>query len=247
MSSQRLRVLAIFCLLILLNLSASCSVQSQDTAPGDSGAPTGDEGAVDQGDPAGGVGPGSEDQGDVTGPVALACPGETTFFRLQLNHTFTFSPGGEKELMQVSGNTLGSSWCLVAVKGAKVEAEPCLVDYEYHGWIQTDAGKCDITGTSTAMVEVEGDCALSDPDASGDEGVAEVMLAITEGPDPDADLSGAMNCPGVSQPYMGFYPPTFSVMSFLIDDQGSTDVDIDESDISGQFSYHKSWTLTPSR
>ncbi|MGD2058728.1 MAG: hypothetical protein PVF85_09495 [Anaerolineales bacterium] len=244
---HRLRVFGLFCLLSLLIVNAACSVQPQNTDPGDGGERSGDEGALNQNGLSGGAEPGSEGQGGVSGPIALVCPSETTYFRLQLNHNFTFSPGGNKELMQVSGNTLGSSWCLVAVTGAKVKAEPCLVDYEYHGWVQTDGGKCDITGTSTALVEIEGDCALSDPDASGDEGVAEVMLAITEGPDPDADLSGAMNCPNISQPYMGFYPPTFSVMSFLIDDQGSTDVDIDESDISGQFSYHKSWTLTPSR
>jgi hypothetical protein len=247
MSNQRARSLITLCLLLMLVFLPSCSTAPQNTNPEPAGDTAEEGGALDQGSSSDGGESDSGAEGGEPGLIALTCPQELTYFKLQLKHSFSFSPGGNKELMQVTGNTTGDAWCLIAVQGNRVEAEPCIVGYQYSGWLETDAGKCDISGSSTAFVEVEGDCAVVDPDASGDEGVAEVTLAITEGQDPDADLSGAMNCPGVSQPYMGFYPPTFSVMTFLIDDGGSTDTDVDDSDISGQFSYQKSWTMTPSR
>lgn len=235
-----LTILLIACCTFLLY---GCNYAAQNALPVPGGEDP--EGALDPNDDSFGEDP--EPASDDPGPIALNCPQETTYFKLQPSHSFSFSPGGDKELMQVSGSTTGEAWCLIAVTGNRIEAEPCIIGYQYSGWLQTDAGQCDISGTSTALVEIEGECALTDPDASGDEGVAEVTLAITETQDPDASLDGAMNCPGVSQPYMGFYPPTFSVMTFMIDDKGSSDSDVNDSDISGQFSYQKSWTLIPSR
>jgi hypothetical protein len=247
MSTYRVNVPKTTFLLLILILLTACSTAPQSHMSETEGGVAEGGGGIDQGTGSEGEGSDTGVESGEPGTIAINCPQETTYFKLELGHSFSFSPGGNKELMQVTGSTTGDAWCLVSVEGNRVNAEPCIVGYEYSGFLQTDAGQCDITGTSTALVEIEGECALVDPDATGDKGVAEITLAITETQDPDAGLGGAMNCPEASQPYMGFYPPTFSVMTFLIDDNGSTDTDADDSDISGQFSYQKSWTLTPSR
>lgn len=226
----------ILVIILLCSLLSACGVKSADPVP--------DEGAldpIDLSDP-GDSAEGEESDGQE--PIHLVCPPDTTYYKLQLNHTFTFSPGGNKELMQVTGHTTPDAWCLISINGETVQADPCIVGYEYNGWIQGSDGKCDITGTSTALLEFDGECHMTDPETGKQEGVAEVLLGITEVQDPDADLGGALNCPRASAPYMGFYPPTFSVMSFLIQEGGASDVDSD-TDFAGQFEYQKSWTLMP--
>ncbi len=176
------------------------------------------------------------------GPVFPSCPeGQTAVFKLQFNHTWEFKPSGQGELMTVKGHTTPDAWCLINVTGTKVEAEDCVIGYEYSGFLQTSDGQCDIQGASTALVEFEGECM---PPTPGGDDVAEIYLTITEGQDPDADLSGALNCRDYSGPYMGFYPPSFSVMSFLIQQGGS--IQTDDMDETGQFDFSKQWMLIPS-
>lgn len=180
-------------------------------------------------------------QGGEPEPLALACPTEGMVYKLQFNHSWEFKPAGQGELMTVSGHTAPNAWCLVSSRGATVEAEPCVIDYQYSGFIQGSDGKCSIEGASTALIEFEGEC-LEAP-ADGD-GVAELYLTIIETQDPDADLSGALNCKNYSGPYLGFYPPTHSTMNFAITRMGSTQTD--NIDLTGQFEFSKSWTLIPS-
>ncbi len=179
------------------------------------------------------------DEGE-PGIVFPSCPKESAVFKLEFNHSWEFKPAGQGDLMTITGNTTPDAWCLIYVEGTRVEAEDCLIGYEYSGFLQTDDGKCDIQGASTALIEFEGECM----DVEGqDEGVAEIYLVITEGPDPDADLSGALNCKHYSGPYPGFYPPSFSVMSFAIESQGSSQTDT--MDETGQFTFTKQWRLIP--
>ncbi len=177
------------------------------------------------------------DQGDESediGSVYLTCPHETPVtFKLELNHTFEFSPD---EKMLITGNTSEGVWCFVVLNGNHIEADECVVDYEFSGYIQGSDARCDIQGASTALIEIEGECM--------DGNVAEIYLAITEGQNPDADLGGVINCPGFSSPYGSFYPATFSPMAFGIQENGSTDND-SGLDFSGLYDYDKSWTLIP--
>jgi len=179
---------------------------------------------------------------DEPGVIQLTCPDEVVDFKLQLNHTFDFSPNRDTEKMLVSGHTSPDVWCLVTLKGKTIEADDCIVDYEYSGFIQGSDGKCDIQGASTALISIEGEC-MEGVDGSEIAGVAEVYLQITETQDPDADVSGAMNCPGFSSAYIGFYPPSFSVMNFVMEQGGASDSD--NMDMTGQYEMNKTWTLIP--
>jgi len=190
---------------------------------------TGDE--PDQGD-------GSEDIGN----VYLTCPKETISFKLALNHTFEFSPD---ERMVVTGNTTSSSWCIVTLKDNVIEADECVVDYEFSGYIQGSDARCDIQGASTALIEIEGECWDTKSTDDETEFVARVLLTIIEGQNPDADLGGVINCPGYSNVFLSFYPATFSVSrGFFIQDNGSTAYD-SGLDFTTFFDYDKSWTLIP--
>ena len=186
-------------------------------------------------------GDGSSESGGEPEPLALACPTEGMVYKLQFNHSWEFKPAGQGELMTVTGHTTPDAWCLVYSKGATVEAEPCVIGYQYSGFIQTSDGKCSIEGASTALIEFEGECMQA---PANSDGVAELYLTIIETQDPDGDLSGALNCKDYTGPYLGFYPPSHSTMNFAITRGGSTQTD--NIDLTGQFNFSKSWTLTPS-
>jgi hypothetical protein len=184
------------------------------------------------------------DQGDGPediGNVYLSCPEEPVTFKLLLDHTFEFSPD---ERMYITGNTSPGVWCLVVLNGNVIEADDCVVDYEFSGFIQGSGGRCEIQGASTALIEIEGECMELPPSDDEDATEAQIYLTITEGQDPDADLGGVINCPGYSNTFLSFYPTSFSVMSFNIQENGSTDDD-SGLDFSGLFDFDKSWTLLP--
>lgn len=228
---MRKTLISLAILIVLASLAACAANQAADEDEGanlasQSQALSGDDGAGSEG-------------ADGLGPVAIACP-EDQVYKLQFNHTWEFKPAGQGELMTVTGHTSSNAWCLISSSGTKVVAEDCLIDYEYSGFMQTSDGKCDIQGASDALISFEGECLQ--PTTGGDD-LAEIYLTIMEGPNPDADLSGALNCKDYSGPYIGFYPPSHSTMNFLIKDGGATQTD--NIDLTGQFDFTKSWTLIP--
>lgn len=236
MSSTRhwiLKDLISLTILIMLTSLAACA--ANQTAEEELGANLTSQNQALSGDD----GAGSE-SADGLGPVAIACP-EDQVYKLQFNHSWEFKPAGQGELMTVTGHTTPDAWCLISSRGTSVKAEPCLIGYQYSGFIQTSDGRCSLEGASTALIEFEGEC--MQPPARGD-GVAEIYLTIMEGQDPDADLNGALNCKNYSGLYLGFYPPTHSTMNFAITSGGSTQTD--NIDLTGQFEFNKSWTLIPS-
>jgi len=234
MKSSKLLVMLMVIILLAVPLFTSCSTQSapiQD--PGgeeDAADPIGDE--EDQGN--------GEESGE-PGLAYLTCPEEPVTFKLEFNHTFEFSP---EERMHVTGNTSAGAWCLVVLNGNVIEADDCIIDYEFSGFIQGSDAKCDIQGASTALISIEGECL--DRKSTGDENdpVAEIYLTITEGQDPDADLGGVINCPGYSNSFLSFYPATFSLMTFGIVENGASDND-SGLDFSGLYDYDKTWSLIP--
>ena len=235
MKSSKPLITLMVIMLLVIPLVTSCGTQSVpiddsggEESPADS---TGDESNQESG---------PED----IGIVFPNCPEEPVVFKLQLKHTFDFSPGRDTAKMLISGHTTEDAWCLVVLRGTVIEADDCLVGYKYNGFVQTSDGKCDIQGESTALISIEGECAPGVPNALETAGVAEIYLTITETGNPDADVSGTFTCPDFSDAYLGFYPPSFSVMSFGIEDIGSSDFDSD-LDITGQFEFDKSWTLIP--
>ena len=235
MKSSKPLVMLMVIMLLVVPLIASCGTQS---VPIDD--PGGEESPLDSNGDELDQESGPED----IGIVFPNCPEEPVVFKLQLNHTFDFSPDRNTEKMLINGYTTPDAWCLVVLNGKVIEADDCLVGYKYNGFIQGSDGKCDVQGESTALISIEGECAPGVPNALETAGVAEIYLTITETGNPEADISGAVNCPGFSSAYLGFYPPSFSVMSFGIEDKGSSDFD-SGPDLTGQFEFDKSWTLIP--
>ncbi|MGD8823262.1 MAG: hypothetical protein PVG63_09195, partial [Anaerolineales bacterium] len=181
------------------------------------------------------------DEPEDIGNVYLSCPEEPVTFKLMLNHTFEFSPD---DRMYITGSTSPNAWCLVVLNGNVIEADDCVVDYEFSGFIQGSDARCEIEGASTALIDIEGECLELRSGDDEDAAEAQIYLIITEGQDPDADLGSVINCPNYSNPFLSFYPASLSVMSFNIQQNGSTDYDSD-LDFSGLFDYDKSWTLIP--
>jgi hypothetical protein len=254
MKSSKPFVMIMIIILLVVPLIASCGAQSAPITN-----PSGEESPVQSPDEESGqesepedidnvdltgdesdTGSGPEDIGN----VYMSCPTEPVTFKLQLNHTFNFSPGRDTEKMLVTGNTSPGAWCFVLLNGNVIEADDCVVDYEFSGYIQGSDAKCDIQGASTALIEIEGECMARKPSDDENAPVAEIYLTITEGQDPDADLGSVINCPDYSNVFLSFYPTSFSVMSFNIQDKGSTDQD-NGTDFSKQYEFNKSWTLIP--
>jgi len=252
MKSSKPLVTLLVVILLVVPLIASCGTQSTpiddpgaDESPLDStgnesdqeNGPedidtvdlTGDE--PDQGD-------GSEDIGN----VYLTCPEAGEAYKLLLNHSFEFSPD---EKMVITGNTSPGAGCFLIFNGNVLEADECVVDYEFSGYIQGSDARCDIQGASTALIEIEGECWDTKSTDDENEFVAQVHLTIIEGQNPDADLGGMINCPGYSNIFLSFYPATFSDSTFFfIQDNGST-VNDSGLDFTTFFDYDKSWTLIP--
>jgi len=225
MKSSKPLVMLMVIILLAVPLFTSCSTQS---------APIQDPGGEEEDQ-------GNGEESGAPGLAYLTCPQEPVMFKLELNHSFEFSP---EERMHVTGNTATGAWCYVELNGNVIKADDCVVDYEFSGYIQGSDAKCDIQGASTALISIEGECL--DVKSTGDENdpVAEVYLTIIEGQDPDADLGGVINCPGYSNAFLSFYPATFSVMTFGIVENGASDND-SGLDFSGLFEFNKSWTLIP--
>jgi hypothetical protein len=170
-------------------------------------------------------------EGDVSS-AALACPSDLTEFVLFATHTWDFSPGRELDLMKVEGQTGASSPCPFSVAGNTVIMEECTVPISNTGFIQTDAGPCDITASGAALISIE--------DASCEDGV--ITMTIVESINPDTG-SGAMNCPETSQPYFPLFPFSRTTRTFHIQVGGVEASESVDPDMSGQFMYNKTWSV----
>jgi hypothetical protein len=165
-------------------------------------------------------------------PVALACPKEVTEFVLFVSHNWNFSPNRELEKMRIDGQTSASSPCPFSVAGSTVVMEQCKVPITNTGFIQTDEGPCDITSSGQALVSIE--------DASCKDGV--ITMTIVESINPDVG-DGAMNCPGMSEPYFPLFPFSRTTRSFPIRVGGSEATEMMDPDLSAQFMYNKTWSV----
>lgn len=164
--------------------------------------------------------------------TSAPCPKDLTRFVLVPHHTWTFSPGGQTDVMEINGNTTGGS-CDIWVAGDAATGEDCIINYHNSGTVQTDAGPCSHSGDSTAILSFdEGKCK---------KGV--IIMNITEVQNPDSGLDGTLTCPSTSEPYVTFYPPSLSQVFFAQRDEGHT-VAEDGTDAAG-YSYEKQWVLMP--
>lgn len=199
---------------------------------------TGFDGGEDQGE--GGFEPldlsDGEDQsssGDDVPPVSLSCPAEPMEISMFVHHTWNFSPNRETEMMSVEGSTGPLAGCSLTVVRDKVTMEDCVVPFTNQGYLETDAGTCDITANGFALIALE--------DGFCEDGV--ITLTLSETLDPDEEYGGSMNCPNISQPYIPFYPPSLTTREFQIQIGGMSATETVDPDLSGQFQYSKEWTL----
>lgn len=226
LQSKLFLILSIFLCLSLV--VSGCSILGATADPSDpDGQYTSQGQALESGD---GDAP-LDDPGDVSS-AALACPSEMTDFVLFLSHTWDFSPNRELELMKVNGQTAASSPCPFSVAGSTVIMEECHVPITNTGFIQTDAGPCDITASGEALISIE--------EASCADGV--ITMTIVETINPDTG-TGSMNCPETSQPYFPFFPFSSTTRDFHIKVGGAEASDSADPDLSGQFMYNKLWTV----
>jgi hypothetical protein len=217
----------ILCISILMG---GCNALSgANTSSDPDGQFTSQEQALESGDDGGDVP--LDDPGDVSS-VALACPKDLTEFVLFVSHTWDFSPNRELDKMKVDGQTSASSPCPFSVAGSTVIMEECRVPITNTGFIQTDAGPCDISSSGTALISIE--------DASCEKGV--ITMTIVESIDPDSG-SGSMNCPETSQPYFPLFPFSRTTREFHIQVGGAEASESADPDLSGQFMYNKNWTV----
>lgn len=227
-ASHKKLVLALAILVCVSLIIGGCSILAGPADPDqDDGQYTSQEQALDSGD---GDAP-LDDPGDVSS-AALACPKDLTEFVLFVSHTWDFSPARELELMKVDGQTGASSPCPFSVAGSTVIMEQCKVPITNTGFIQTDAGPCDITASGTALISIE--------DASCEGGV--ITMTIVETIDADSG-SGSMNCPETSQPYFPTFPFSRTTREFHIQVGGAEASEFVNPDLSGQFMYNKTWSI----
>ena len=229
-------VLIFIIVLCLSMIVAGCSVLQNVSQPTDGGEDdfetidlSGEDG--DSGDLEG------EDTSDVSEDysIMLTCPAEPMAMVLIVNHTWDFSPNRDLEKMKVDGKTAPFVACPLSVHGSQVTMEDCIFPFTSTGYVNTDAGQCDITASGDAILSVEW--------AVCEEG--KITLTIIETIDTNTETNGAMNCPNKSQPYIPFYPYSGTTRTFPIVVGGFEQSEDMDPDLSGQFKYHKEWVLQP--
>ena len=163
------------------------------------------------------------------------CPKNPMAMVLIVNHTWDFSPNRDLEKMKVDGKTAPFVACPLSVHGSQVTMEDCIFPFTSNGFVNTDAGQCDITASGDAILSVEW--------AHCEDG--KITLTIIETIDTNTETNGAMNCPNKSQPYIPFYPYSGTTRTFDIIVGGFEQSEDMDPDLSGQFKYHKEWVLQP--
>jgi len=222
--------------LVSVLLLSGCSIEQvvrvgmnviqNESAGGSNGVA--DDSGVSQGDENGDNNPVDGEPG----LVALTCPTESTRFVLVPDHSWSFSPAGQTQVMEINGSVSGGGGCDIYVAGDVATGADCAIDFTNTGVIHGDGGDCQINGQGRGILSFEGTCQDG-----------QITLTITEIHDPDTELGGSMNCPGHSGPYATFYPPSLTTVTFMIDPAGSR-TNESLNDITG-FNYHKTWILMP--
>lgn len=166
---------------------------------------------------------------------STGCPSEPTEFILEVDHTWDYAPNRDLASMKIDGWTEPPWQCPLTIEGRKVMMEPCQFPISTEGFVQTDAGPCTITATGYAIVT------LDEPFCEN----GMLITRIIESSDADAEASGEMVCPGVTQPYFPFFPHSNTPETFIIKPGGDTQNEFADPEIMNQFKYDKNWTLYP--
>jgi hypothetical protein len=242
-SSKKIYLVVVILLLVSFGL-AGCSqnLQSQPD-PGGSDGEALDEIDLSSGakDADGDEGNGEDSSAGEPDPAMAHCPVDPMQFNLVFNHSWDFSHNRELEKFKIDGSTAGAFiTCPLAVQGEKVTMYDCAFPITNTGFIQTDAGKCEINATGGGYLYFE--------EGSCKDGV--VKIRISETVDADEALSGTWDCPKVTQPYFAYYPASWHTLTFFISAQGDTATVTgkrteiaDEMDVSGAYHYTKEWTF----
>jgi hypothetical protein len=164
------------------------------------------------------------------------CPLNPKEFVLKPSHTWDFSPNRDTANMQVDGSTQPNWECPLVIDGRRVNMPICQVPITTAGFVMTDEGPCDITAAGYMLIE------LDEPRC--EDGV--LITRIIEAIDADAETTGQMVCPGMTQPYFPFFPHSNTAEKFPLQPGGSTQTESADPDATNQFRYLKEWRLVPS-
>jgi len=185
-----------------------------------------------EGDDVDGDEDGAESPGGDPGVVSLICPEEAVPLKLAIAHEYNYSPNRQTDVYSVNATTDPNAWCMITVRGSQVTADPCNFSYHYEGFTTDGSTVCQIAGDGKAGLEITGQCK---------DGLLDLQLS--EYAD-DSGLTGKLNCPGVAAiEYGTAYPRSLTEARFGLSSGGDTVTEFTERDVTGQFSFKKTWTL----
>lgn len=176
----------------------------------------------------------SSDDSELPPPAYGICPPNPMAMFLVVNHTWDYSPNRDLATMRVDGKTAPFIPCSLSVHGSKVTMEKCVFPFTNTGYMNTDAGRCDIKASGDAILSVE--------QAYCKDG--KITLTIIETIDTDGGTSGTLSCPNkLPTPFVPFYPYSLTTRTFAIVMGGFEQSDDKNPDLTGQYRYNKIWTL----
>ncbi len=228
-------ILVFIIMLCLSMIVAGCSGLQNVSQPN-----SGDEDGLDTIDLSGEDGDSDDSEGDFSSddsaspPVMAHCPANPMAMFLVVNHTWDYSPERDLAKMRVDGKTAPFVSCPLSVHGSKVTMEDCIFPFTNTGYMQGDAVRCDITASGDAILSVEA--------ASCEDG--KITLTLIEVIDTDGGTSGTLSCPNEgATAFVPFYPYSLTTRTFAIVVGGFEQSEDMNPDLTGQYRYHKEWSL----
>lgn len=203
--SSRSIIWGITVLLSLLSVSmlVSCSTAGS-MSPSEGGSAGQEDSSTDSGAIDEPLGDAAESAGEFIGEGTPmnSCPEGPIFMEVEMIENWTYSPGGVKEIGEIDG--WGKVTCMVEISGSKVTGEVgCYFEYSNDGFLQTDAGHCDIKGQGVAIATIKGKC-------------NDLMLALEIDESVEADdetgdvpMTANMECREKTFPHITYFPFTW--------------------------------------
>jgi len=188
-------MVAVLLSLLLITILVSCSAV-RSVAGGDSSSAEG------QGREPVGAGTATDRDFSGEGTPLSSCPKGPFFIDVEMIESWTWSPGGHKELGKIVG--WGRVTCMVEVSGSKVTGEVgCYFQYDNNGILQGNPGSCNITGQGVAIATIKGSCDNSTVTLQIDESV------VADEETGDVPMTAKMECGGKTFPYITYFPMTW--------------------------------------
>jgi hypothetical protein len=189
--------------LFTIAMLVSCSTTGI-TGPSEGGSAGQEDSSADSGVIGETLGDAAESAGELSeeGAPLNSCPEGPIFMEVEMLENWTYSPGGVKEIGEIDG--WGRVTCMVEISGSKVAGEVgCYFEYFNEGFLETDAGHCDIKGQCVAIAKIKGSC---------DNLTVKLEIDETVEPDEETDdvpMTANMTCREKTYPHITYFPFTW--------------------------------------